>query len=412
VVESLVILCSILAILLVLLGLFAYNNFVHGMPETEALKRKGSSKLIALWMMEFAYWILHPLVRGLVWFRIHPNTISWASVFFAGFGAIALTKGFFGYGAGLFGIAFGLDAVDGMVARMANMESDAGAILDSTLDRYTEFFFFFGLMFYYRFEALALGLVATALCGSWMVSYSSAKAEALNVKIPRGTMRRPERLLILTLGAAFAPLITPITEGEALSFPFHFSVLVSVGFVAVFSNCTAIYRVYWIYRILAHRANIDVISTFPFHRKTKFQRVSWATLASSIPTVLDVAALVLLVEFVGFNYLPATMVACLIGTTFSYLIRHAWFYPPGQSPKGREFYQEMFISATNIVWNVMLVYGFTEWLELKYWISRVLAAIAVGVVWNWPLYSRLIFPSSNFEVTPRESGLSDQPAEG
>src|SRR5690606_18180639 len=128
-----------------MMGLFAYHTYVHGMPNSEALIKKGSSKLLNLWMMEFAYWLLGPLVRGLVWCRIHPNTISWGSVFFAGFGAVALSKGFFGYGASLFAISFLLDAVDGMVARMAKMVSGAGAVLDSTLDRYTEFLYFLGL---------------------------------------------------------------------------------------------------------------------------------------------------------------------------------------------------------------------------------------------------------------------------
>ena len=48
-----------------------------------------------------------------------------------------------------------------------------------------------------------------ALQASFMISYASAKAEALQVKMPRGLMRRHERAAVLTLVAGLTPLLGP-----------------------------------------------------------------------------------------------------------------------------------------------------------------------------------------------------------
>ena len=88
---------------------------------------------------------------------------------------------------------------------MTGVSSDAGEVLDAAVDRYVEFFFLGGLMIYYRDIAALLILTLFALVGSFMVSYSSAKAEALHVPAPKGSMRRPERAVYLTAGrGAFA----------------------------------------------------------------------------------------------------------------------------------------------------------------------------------------------------------------
>ncbi len=388
-VRALIVLSTVLLSLLALLGLFAYQSYVHGIPQTEELKKKGGSKLISMWMLEFAYWLLRPLVRGLVWCQIHPNTISWASVFFAGFGTVALTKGYFGYGATFSAVAFLLDAVDGMVARMAGMMSSAGAVLDSTLDRYTEFFFFVGLMFYYRFDSTALALVAAALCGSWMVSYSSAKAEAMQISIPRGTMRRPERLLILVFGTALAPIITPLIEGQT-PYPLHYTVLLAVGFVAVFSNATAIYRVYCLYRVLSEKARFENGVTEPTEPRQKL--VKTAMVASAIPTLVDFLVFVAMIELAHLNYVLATVVGVSVGTVLGYKIRMRWLQRKRWSDSGRATSQEWVIAVTNVIWNVLLVYGFVSWLELNVFVARLASAIAVALVWNWPVNFGYLFP--------------------
>jgi phosphatidylglycerophosphate synthase len=127
-----------------------------------------------------------------------------------------------------------------MVARLSGRASDAGEVLDAAVDRYVEFFFLAGLLIYYREIPELMILTMAALLGSFMVSYSSAKAEALQVAAPRGNMRRPERAFYLTLGAVLSPISIPWFEQNNL-LPIHvgYPMVGAIAIVALFSNVSA-----------------------------------------------------------------------------------------------------------------------------------------------------------------------------
>ena len=101
-------------------------------------------------------------------------------------------------------ILFGpLDVLDGTLARDSGLETDYGAFLDATLDRYEEFFIYCGLL-YYMMDSLKEGpvsavLVLTALSGSYFVSYTRAKAEALGYECSVGILTRFERIVLFIL---------------------------------------------------------------------------------------------------------------------------------------------------------------------------------------------------------------------
>ena len=99
------------------------------------------------------------------------------------------------------------DILDGQVARMTNTGSDRGELLDAAVDRYTEFAFLGGLLLFYRTEVSLMVLTLAALVASFMISYTSAKAEALHVNPPRGLMRRHERAIYLITGAGLTALL-------------------------------------------------------------------------------------------------------------------------------------------------------------------------------------------------------------
>jgi CDP-diacylglycerol---glycerol-3-phosphate 3-phosphatidyltransferase len=188
-----------------------------------------------------AYWGLQPVARFLIKMRMTANFISWMSLFL-GVGAGGLIAiGAFGRAAALAAISALLDSLDGLVARQTGTASDAGEVLDASIDRYTEFFFLGGLVLFYRQTPSLMLIALFALIGSFMVSYSTAKAEALNVPPPPGVMRRPERAFYLIMGALFSAL--PLTPNlQADSEPIAYPMLVALGIVAVFSNLSAIKR--------------------------------------------------------------------------------------------------------------------------------------------------------------------------
>jgi len=95
--------------------------------------------------------------------------------------------------------------LDGQVAREGRKETKFGALLDSTTDRYSEIFLYFGLGAYLigREEWIACGILFFALCGSLMVSYVRARAEGLGEDCKVGFMQRPERIVALALGGLY-----------------------------------------------------------------------------------------------------------------------------------------------------------------------------------------------------------------
>jgi CDP-diacylglycerol---glycerol-3-phosphate 3-phosphatidyltransferase len=156
--------------------------------------------------------LLHKIVRGLSLTRISPNVLTFIGLVI-NIGAAVL----FGYAnadnqrrlfiyAGLTIIGAGIfDMVDGRVARATGQVTDFGAFFDSVIDRYSDVALFFGLLVYYaranRFFYVVL--VAFVMTGSVMVSYTRARAESLIPKCKVGFMERPERIVLVIIGALF-----------------------------------------------------------------------------------------------------------------------------------------------------------------------------------------------------------------
>src|SRR5579859_4928521 len=156
--------------------------------------------------------LLHVIVRGLALTRISPNVLTFiglvinigAAVLFGlanshNYSRMFLYAGLVIIGAGIF------DMVDGRVARATNQVTTFGAFFDSVVDRYSDVALFFGLLVYYaranRFFYLVL--VAVVMMGSVMVSYTRARAESLIGTCKVGFMERPERLVLVIIGAIF-----------------------------------------------------------------------------------------------------------------------------------------------------------------------------------------------------------------
>jgi phosphatidylglycerophosphate synthase len=176
-----------------------------------------------------------------------------------------LAVGHFGFGA-IFGtISALLDSLDGMVARISGTASHAGEVLDAAVDRYVEFLFLSGLIIYYR-QIPAVQIVALlALVGSFMVSYSTAKAEALKVDPPRGSMRRPERAVYLTLGAALSTLtIFWFETDKTFSIFVGYPMVLALGLVGVVGNVSSITRLWFIGKVLrAHEKEAAQVRVSP-----------------------------------------------------------------------------------------------------------------------------------------------------
>jgi CDP-diacylglycerol--glycerol-3-phosphate 3-phosphatidyltransferase len=134
------------------------------------------------------------------------------------------------------------DILDGLLARKTGVSSGAGEVIDAAVDRYGELFFFGGLVYYYRTHDQVLFIVLAAIVGSFMVSYATAKAEAMGVAAPRGAMRRGERAAYLIFGAAFTPLCKAIFANTPSLALHELPIILTLTIVAVVSNISVVQR--------------------------------------------------------------------------------------------------------------------------------------------------------------------------
>jgi len=146
---------------------------------------------------------LRALIRACVALRIHPNVLTFVGVVINVAAAGALGLGQFLL-AGVIMIAANIfDFIDGKVAHQLQLESRFGAFWDSTLDRFSDLALLVGLIFLYsKLGRTDYVLVAAlTLIFSIMTSYTRARAESLVEKCKVGFMERPERIVLLMIGA-------------------------------------------------------------------------------------------------------------------------------------------------------------------------------------------------------------------
>ncbi|MDW8131300.1 MAG: CDP-alcohol phosphatidyltransferase family protein [Bryobacterales bacterium] len=149
--------------------------------------------------------IIRALVRTLALSRIHPNVLTFLGLIINGVAAALLARGRFQAAAIVIMTAGLFDMVDGRVARETNRVTPFGGFFDSVVDRYSDLILLMGLLVYYasinRFFYVVL--TAVVMTGSVMVSYVRARAECIIPKCKVGFMERPERIVLLIIGALF-----------------------------------------------------------------------------------------------------------------------------------------------------------------------------------------------------------------
>src|SRR4029079_4290090 len=147
--------------------------------------------------------IIRLIVRGLALSRIHPNVLTFLGLVINMVAAYMLAMGQFRWGAAVI-IGAGLfDKVDGRVARETNRVTRFGGFFDSVLDRYSDCALLVGLLVWYGSinRPFYVVLTAVVMAASVMISYTRARAENSIPTCKVGFMERPERVVLLIIGA-------------------------------------------------------------------------------------------------------------------------------------------------------------------------------------------------------------------
>ena len=175
---------------------------------------------------------IHQIVRWLALSRIHPNVLTFLGLVINIWAAYLFKLGSFRWagavviGAGVF------DMVDGRVARASGQVTRFGGFFDSVIDRYSDLALFMGLLVYYAsiHNFFYIVLTAIVMTGSVMVSYTRARAENAIPKCKVGFLERPERVVLIIIGALFDRM-APV-----------------LWVIAVLSNLTVVHRMIYTFQ--------------------------------------------------------------------------------------------------------------------------------------------------------------------
>lgn len=147
--------------------------------------------------------VVDSIVSGLASLHIHPNILTLIGMVINIFAMILFAKGIFTWAALVIMFAGIFDIVDGEVARRTKRETKFGAFFDSVIDRYSDLLLLLGLIIWYAKinRIFYVGLTGLVLIGAVLTSYSRARAESLIPACKVGFLERPERIVLLIIGA-------------------------------------------------------------------------------------------------------------------------------------------------------------------------------------------------------------------
>lgn len=154
--------------------------------------------------------VARPVAKGALRLGLTPDVVTILGTAGAVLGALTLFPiGQLGWGAVVVAFFVLADMLDGAMARESGGGTRFGAVLDATCDRISDGALFCGLLWWAAFGRDSAELVvATMMClvSSQVISYIKARAEASGLSGDGGLIERPERLVIILVGAALSDL--------------------------------------------------------------------------------------------------------------------------------------------------------------------------------------------------------------
>ena len=164
-------------------------------------------------LRETLYPKVEPIANAIVSFLkaqgISPTQLTLAGAALSLLTGVIYAKGYLFLGGVLLFVAGAADLLDGLLARSTGKSSSFGAFLDSTVDRYSDFFVFAGLATHFARSGEIFWFVVMLgiILGAFAVSYSKARAENFIKDCGVGIFGRSERILLLIVGTLVTPLL-------------------------------------------------------------------------------------------------------------------------------------------------------------------------------------------------------------
>jgi CDP-diacylglycerol---glycerol-3-phosphate 3-phosphatidyltransferase len=202
--------------------------------------RRGDS-VLPRWVKEAGRAILAPVVRLAMALHLTPNTITVIGLLITILASVLVANDALLVGAAILTAGSLLDAVDGALARAQNSGTAFGSFLDSTLDRAGEGVLYIGIgawmLVHLPQPVLPMLALMIALAGSFLVSYSHARAQGIGLAANVGLAPRTERLVLVIAGVALAGL------------GFVIGLIGALVLIAALTVATVIQRIWHVWRL-------------------------------------------------------------------------------------------------------------------------------------------------------------------
>jgi CDP-diacylglycerol--glycerol-3-phosphate 3-phosphatidyltransferase len=195
---------------------------------------------------------IQPVADFLVRRRVNPNWITTIGTICTLAGGVVYATGHISAGGWVIGLTALFDVLDGTVARRTGQSTVFGAFYDSTLDRVADGGVMAGLAVFYAANDLYHNIYMVVVCllgiiGTFLVSYTRARAEALGIDAKVGVMQRPERVVLLSVPQAFFGLVF---DGWVL--------MAIIVLLTVTAWITAVQRIQCVYKATAKKPLLNV----------------------------------------------------------------------------------------------------------------------------------------------------------
>jgi CDP-diacylglycerol--glycerol-3-phosphate 3-phosphatidyltransferase len=195
--------------------------------------------------------VIEPIADFLVRRRVNPNVITTIGTVCTLTGGVVYATGHIRTAGWIIGVTALFDVLDGTVARRTGQSTTFGAFYDSTLDRVADGGLLAGLAVFYAANATYHNLYMVVVCllgiiGTFLVSYTRARAEALGIDAKVGVMQRPERVVLLSVPQAFFGLAL---DGWVL--------MAIIVLLSVTAWITAVQRITFVYKATSKKPLVN-----------------------------------------------------------------------------------------------------------------------------------------------------------
>lgn len=158
--------------------------------------------------------VIAPVADWMVARRINPNSITTVGTLCSMSAGVIYATGHISVAGWVLGLTAIFDVLDGTVARRTGRSTVFGAFYDSTLDRVADGAVLGGLTVFFARNDVhqsvpawtstpMVGVLLMGIIGTFLTSYTRARAESLGIDAKVGILQRPERVTLLSAPQAF-----------------------------------------------------------------------------------------------------------------------------------------------------------------------------------------------------------------